>query len=281
MNERIHVGTKYFAVIGEKLPHTLSPQIHNTAFDMMGEDAIYVSLPISREGFSSLMDVFREDFCGFNITIPYKETIMPYLDAVDESVHDFGGVVNVVKVDQGKFVGYNTDGIGFLLSILSDEIILQDKKALVIGSGGTARAIVASLLYSGAKVDLYGRTPAHVQALVQALEKPEIGIAQDLATAKGYDLVINTTPVGMMPNAGVSPCPIEIFEGVQIAFDAVYNPLHTQFLQDATKMGCKAISGIDMLLYQALESQKIWLGHTVTDQQIGELKQALYAKLEG
>ncbi|MFQ9805417.1 MAG: shikimate dehydrogenase family protein [Christensenellales bacterium] len=151
LNERIGPTTARFAVLGASLPHTWSPYIHNSLFDAAKIDAIYVPIAVSSERLASAVDVFRSCFAGFNITIPYKEKIIPYLDEIDGAVSACGAV-NTVEIRDGRMIGHITDGLGMLRAIEEQGITTKQADVLILGNGGAARVAGYEFLAKGGRV---------------------------------------------------------------------------------------------------------------------------------
>ena len=239
LNRSVSPSGKRFAVIGHPLGHTFSPMIHNTAMQMLGVDGIYIPMPVSTELLPETVRVLCESFDGFNVTIPHKAAIVPLLDLLDDSALRMGGVVNTVRVVDGRLMGYNTDGIGFLQALYAKGYTVKDKRVLVLGAGGVARAICASLLGAGSKqVAVWARSRDKLMEFVGRMES--MGQVQPLVELgnDAFDVVVNATSVGMLPDTNSTPFVKELFESVEIAYDVVYNPIETRFLREAKEMGC-------------------------------------------
>ena len=168
LNERIGPTTARFAVLGASLPHTWSPYIHNSLFDAAKIDAIYVPITVSSERLASAVDVFRSCFAGFNITIPYKEKIIPYLDEIDGAVSACGAV-NTVEIRDGRMIGHITDGLGMLRAIEEQGITTRQADVLILGSGGAARVAGYEFLAKGGRVTFAVRNKQKGEELVHEL----------------------------------------------------------------------------------------------------------------
>jgi shikimate dehydrogenase len=255
-----------YCLLGRSLSHSLSPEIQNELFRSAGENAFYFTLPFEPEIIAEVVTVLRAAFAGFNVTIPYKELIIPYLDEYDETVSACGACNTVKVTPHGELIGYNTDGLGFLRA-LREAFIIPDKdtRALVLGSGGAARCLAYTLLKSGAKVTIAARNEGAAEELIKQLGSAvkDGGSWLDFMSIYDiegdYELLVNTTPVGMYPAEPESPVPARIVSRCDAVFDAVYNPLHTRLLDIAAEEGKKCVSGLAMLFYQAVEAQNIWL----------------------
>lgn len=266
----IDADSARYCLLGRKLSHSLSPQIQNALFRSAGENAFYFTLPFEPEIMAETVTVLRACFSGFNITIPYKELIIPYLDEYDETVSACGACNTVKVTPRGDLIGYNTDGLGFLRA-LREAFVVPDKdtRALVLGSGGATRSLAYALLREGAHVTIAARNMETGEALIKALSTSVKGGGErlelmDLYDIKGdYGLLCNTTPVGMYPSEPESPVPARIVSRCDAVFDAVYNPLTTRLLDIAAQEGKKCISGLAMLFYQAVEAQSVWLSGSI------------------
>ena len=252
-------------MFGESLPHTWSPQIHNSLFRLAELDAVYLPVTVPGDKIGSAVDVFRSCFAGFNVTIPYKERIIPFLDEVDDAVRACGAV-NTVENRQGKLIGHITDGLGMLHAIEEGGVATTCADALVLGGGGAARVAAYEFLVRGGRVTLAVRNKEKGMQLVKELADTQMdGMARiDLCTlgeiCRAHDILINCTPVGMYPRIDESPVDGDVVSRCKAVFDAVYNPRETRLLSLARERGVNCIEGLGMLFYQAVEAQKIWLG---------------------
>ena len=262
---RIHAGTKRFAVLGESLPHTWSPHIHNSLFSAAGCDAIYLPITVPREQLSSAVDVLRSCFSGFNVTIPYKERIIPFLDEIDASASACGAV-NTVEIRDGRLIGHITDGLGMLSAIEEGGVSTRCSHVLVLGGGGAARVAGYEFLVRGSHVTFAvrdtekGRRLADELGQTQADGAARIHICSLYSITGAYDLLINCTPVGMYPHTDACPVSQDVICRCGAVFDAVYNPRETQLLRMSRKRGLPSVEGLGMLFYQAVEAEKYWLG---------------------
>lgn len=267
-------------LIGYPLEHSLSPRIHMAALqelDLAGEYRLY---PVERpSGIATLLEEMRQGkIDGLNVTIPYKNDILALLDEITPAAREIGAV-NTVCCQKRKLVGDNTDAKGFLADLdrLSWGKIGAPGNALVLGAGGSARAVVYALSRAGWRVAIAARRKEQSAALVKLIRK-SIGegsiIGQQVAlSAMKLDhkcisslnpmpsLIINTTPVGMYPQVDVSPWPAELdFPSPAAVYDLVYNPAETALMREARKMGLPVANGIGMLVEQAALSLEIWTG---------------------
>lgn len=240
-----------YGLIGEKLGHSFSKIIHEKLADYT-----YDLIPLSQEE----LDVFmrNKEFSAINVTIPYKETVIPYLDEVDPKAAKMGAVNTVVQRD-GKLSGYNTDYFGFRYMLEHNHIKIAGKKVLVLGRGGACKAVKAVLEDMGA---------AEIQIVYYKFANDAISYETCYTVHTDAQVIVNTTPVGMYPNAGYSPIDLEPFTKLEAVADVVYNPLRTRLVLDAEKRGCQAIGGLEMLVGQAKYAVEIFLNQTLSDDAI-------------
>lgn len=268
LNERIGPETARFAVLGQSLPHTWSPYIHNSLFDAAGLDAVYLPVTVPPERLGSVTDVFRSCFSGFNVTIPYKEKILPFLDDVDEAAR-VCGAVNTVEIRNGHMIGHITDGLGMLRAIEERGIETHQADVLILGGGGAARVAGYAFLSRGGRVTFAVRDAQKGNALVHALAQTQQDGLRRLSVrpladcAEAHDILINCTPVGMYPHVDACPVSADAIARCRAVFDAVYNPRETRLLALARQNGLPAIEGLGMLFYQAVEAQKFWFGDRI------------------
>jgi shikimate dehydrogenase len=257
----ISAATRLCAVIGNPIAHSLSPAIHNAAFEALGLDFIYVACQVEdvRGALAGMRAL--HNFRGMSVTIPHKTEAMKYVDEVNETDRSIGSINTIIKED-GKLVGLGTDGPGALKALVDAGVNLEGKKVLMLGSGGAARAIAFTLARQKglAEIRLLDVNGAMLAELVSDLREGtpapvESGLLTEdsLADAmKEADLLIHCTPVGMHPKEGASLVPAHLFRAGQVVFDIVYTPLETRLLADARARGLKTISGVEMFINQAV-----------------------------
>ena len=264
---------KKLAIIGSPLAHSVSPVIYNAAFAVMGIDANYEAWPTPVGAVDAALERLRgAEMMGMNVTVPHKELVLSLLDDVDSSALAIGAVNCIVKADE-RLVGYNTDKSGFIDSIRQAGFDPAGTDALVLGAGGSARAVCFGLAEAGAaNISVAGRTPKKTQNLVADLSANRWqqanfeGVAwQDDAffiACRHADLVVNCTPVGMRHTDAEqdSPMPAESLTPNLWICDLVYNPRETVLVQDARKAGAHVVGGLEMLVLQAVESIRLWTG---------------------
>ena len=258
--------TDVYCLIGNPISKSLSPKIHNYIFSLNKENAVYLAFKVESADLKTVIEGFRSlNIKGFNVTIPYKVEIMKYLDEIDGEARVLGAV-NTVKNINGKLIGYNTDGSGFIKSLTKEGIKIKNKSFLILGAGGASQAISKKLAIEGAKkVVILNRTVKKAESLGRSL----ISMFQSLEVywdslnnVYNYldiNVVINCTSVGMYPNENISPVDSTIFNKNTVICDIIYKPVETKFLRDANQNKAKTIGGLSMLVYQAILSQQIWL----------------------
>ncbi len=265
LDQRISAKTLRFAVLGESLAHTWSPQIHNSLFAAARIDAVYLPVTVPRDQLQSAVDVLRSCFSGFNVTIPYKERIMPLLDEVDEAAR-ICGAVNTVENRNGRLIGHITDGLGMLRAIEEKGVKTETADVLILGGGGAARVAAYEFLARGGQVQLAVRNTEKGNMLARELADTQkdgmrrISVSALDCAAKAHDILINCTPVGMYPNNNACPVSDLVIASCGAVFDAVYNPRETMLLHIAREKGLVTVEGLGMLFYQAVEAERIWFG---------------------
>ncbi|MFZ9707285.1 MAG: shikimate dehydrogenase [Ilumatobacteraceae bacterium] len=253
--------TKLAAVIGSPVRHSLSPAIHNAAFEAHGDDWVYAAFEVDPANATTAIDAMRVlGIAGLSVTMPHKEMVVTALDRVDDEARLVRAANTVVRAADGLLVGYNTDGDGCVDALRLAGADLAS--VAVIGAGATARAVVAALARAGASVWVANRSPQRRDEAVSigntvrsgSTRSIEIGEVGECAT------IINTTPQGM---AGVSPEAVpfdpRVLSSHHCVLDAVYNPLETPLLRAARERGAKVVDGLDMLCAQAARQQELWL----------------------
>lgn len=264
----IDSNTKLVGLIGWPVSHSMSPMMHNSAFQHMKLNFIYVALPVKPERLSEAIKGIKAlSFRGVNVTIPHKERVINYLDDLTKEA-ELIGAVNTIVSDGERLIGHNTDSVGFIQSLIQNEFNPEGCNALILGAGGAARAVTVALALNRAeKIFIYNRTQKKAQQLEYIINKIRPGLASVVEYMEenlfdlDVDIVVNTTSIGMHPN--VEDCPVtnaEFFKEKMVVCDIVYNPLKTAFLKRAEDKGCKVIYGLDMLLYQGAEAFKLWTG---------------------
>lgn len=256
---------KLFAVLGDPIGHSMSPAMHNDLFSFYQIDAHYLPLKVKGEDLQDAIKGLKAiGAAGFNVTVPHKSAIIPFLDEVDELALNIGAVNTVVN-HNGVLKGYNTDGPGFLKGLQSYLPSVSGKKILIIGAGGAARAIYFTLANNKPKkVDLSNRTPDRAIRLVEDCPVSVLSHALSLDEAEkdigDYELIIQTTTIGMSPMINEQPLSLANIQKEAMVCDIIYNPLETQFLNNAKKAGANIQNGLDMFVYQGALAFEKWTG---------------------
>ena len=236
----------------------MSPAIHNAAFIEKGLNNVYVPLKISNIG-AFMKECRKIDFQGFSVTIPHKESILPFLDDIDHTAGKIGAINTIVN-QNGKLIGYNTDCmaavIGLECSLKETNETLNNKTISIIGAGGAARAIAFGLKEKGCDITIFNRTIERAEKLSNEV-KCEFRKLEEIHKLDS-DILINTTSIGMFPDVEQTPVPKNILKEGMIVFDAVYNPIETRLLRDAKERGCQTINGLSMFINQAAEQFRLW-----------------------
>ncbi len=265
----ITAQTQLCGLLGNPVDHSLSPAIHNAAFEKLGLNFAYLAFPV--EDLENAIEGIRAlgHIRGFSVTIPHKVSIMSLLDSVETTAKHIGSVNTIIK-DRGILVGSNTDASGALQALRQGGVDLVNQRVVMLGSGGAARAVAFGLCVEGniGNLTLLGiddqerqilaedlRTKTGVSITANSLNESTLGPA--LADAQ---LLIHCTPIGMHPKIEASCVPKKLFHPGLTVMDIVYNPLNTQLLQDAKAAGCPTIQGIEMFLHQAVGQFELWTG---------------------
>ncbi len=258
-----------YGLIGEKLGHSYSKIIHEKLADYT-----YDLIPLSREEFGPFME--KKDFTAINVTIPYKQEVIPYLDELDPLAKEIGAVNTVVNRN-GHYIGYNTDFYGFKYMLLHNNIQIQGKKCLVLGNGGTSQTVQAVLKHLGA---------SRILAVSRSGQKENNAgttkISYETCYAEHRDaaIIVNTTPLGMYPNLDASPLDLTGFTECEAVVDVIFNPLKTKIALQAESMGIKAVTGLEMLIAQAKQAIEYFLDKKLDDGLIEQVHQELLETLK-
>ncbi|GAB6138841.1 shikimate dehydrogenase [Halanaerobaculum tunisiense] len=264
-------NTEITGLLGDPVEHSLSPVMHNRAFQELGLNNLYLPWAVKEDKLAQAVAGIRGlDIKGANLTIPHKQQVLPHLDELSEEARLIGAV-NTIENQAGKLIGHNTDGRGYLRSLQEEaDFNPAAKKVLVVGAGGAARAVAFQLALAGVS-ELYiaNRTVKKAKALIEEINKQlevtgkAISLSKERLAEKmeRLDLVVDTTPVGMYPQTEVEPViPADLLHSDLLVSDLVYNPQETVLLQVAKKKGAATLSGLGMLLYQGVIAFEIWTG---------------------
>jgi len=258
---------KLFGVVGHPIQHSLSPLMHNAVFKKFGLNYSYSAFDIEKNDLELFLDRCRGgNFLGLNVTIPYKVSVIRYLDNLDENAKLINAV-NTIKFEDKILLGYNTDGLGCVRALEEANVKVKGKRILILGAGGAARAIAFQCALEGAELVISNRTMDKAMRLAKEIREKlnrrilvvnfsESSIREIIPTT---DILINTTSVGMHPKVRRSPISPDVLDPELTVMDIVYNPIETQFLKSAKRTGCKTIDGVGMFVHQGAESLKIWL----------------------
>ena len=260
--------TKICALIGDPVEHSMSPVMHNTAYKKLGLDYVYIPFRVKPEGLEPAVAGLRAlNVKGFNVTIPHKVSVIPWLDGLDPLAEKIGAVNTVVNTD-GELRGYNTDAEGFLQALLEHGIKPKGKRIAVLGAGGASRAITYIMVGKGARVTILNRQQEldWAEDIAQLIRK-DLGkevkvleLGQLAGAIENVDILINATSVGMSPAAEESPVSAHLLNKIPAVFDIVYNPMETRLLREAKAAGARTIGGVDMLAWQGALAFEKWTG---------------------
>jgi shikimate dehydrogenase len=244
-----------YVLLGNPVAQSLSPVMHDVALKEMGIDGHYSAFCVS-DLESAICGIKGMNIRGASVTIPYKVSVMEYLDEVDDAALKIGAVNTIVN-NNGRLTGYNTDWLGLMLTI-RELMPVKDQTFVIIGAGGTARTAAYGIMKEGGLPIIVSRTTAKGKNLSNKLNCPFYSLA-DLGMIKA-DCMINTTPVGMYPNIDQSPVEASFLGKYKYVIDVIYNPLKTKLLRDAEANGYRTVSGLDMFVHQGAEQLKLWTG---------------------
>lgn len=256
--------TKLYCLFGKPATHSLSPAMHNAAFEESGINALY--LAFEPTGIQDAVHSMRTlPIYGASVTIPYKTEVMEYIDTIDPLARKIGAVNTLVNHD-GSITGYNTDGQGALRALDEHAVETRGRHVLILGNGGAARAIAFTLLREGSRITIAGRNIENIRRLARDLRvhHPDVeyiglaGVTADFTHS--VDVIINTTPVGMTPDISSSPLDESVIHSENAIMDIVYRPQTTQLLHISKGKGCAVVPGVEMLFYQGIRQFELWTG---------------------
>ena len=265
----IDIDTKYITLIGTPLGQSFAARMQNRAYAAMGQKLLYTYTEADSEHLGEIVNGLRwmPNVLGFAVTKPNKVKVLEYLDELDPLCGKMGSCNTVLRKSDGRLIGYNTDGMGFYISLTEEAgIDVRGKTFFCFGTGGAARAMCSVLAHYGAgKIYVTSRNAEKRRAFVEDINKNFAPVAETVETGDYSkltlcDVVMNASGVGMGSTQGQSPLPAEFINKNAFYFDACYNPAKTQFLLDAEEQGCEILNGLGMSLYQGAAQIKIWTG---------------------
>ncbi|KAA3664871.1 MAG: shikimate dehydrogenase [Chloroflexi bacterium] len=279
--------TQLIGLFGWPLSHTFSPAMHNAAAAAAGLNWVYVPLPVHPDDVETAVSALPAlNFRGVNITVPHKQAVMPFLDEIETGAEAIGAV-NTIVVERGinnqqstinnqqltrkaRLVGYNTDWSGFLVDLESVGVDVAGRDCLILGAGGSARAVAYGLATKGARVMLLARRVAQAEEVVARLrpffpngrlQAESLANLADSVQRQDAPLIVNSTPLGMSPHVDGSPWPKDLpFPKGTFVYDLIYNPQQTKLMQQAQTAGCQAENGLGMLVHQGATAFHLWTG---------------------
>ena len=275
---------KRFAVIGNPVAHSLSPRLHKYVFKKLGIDANYSAIQCTEKKFPEIIDRLRSgQLNGINVTLPLKQSVIPYLDVFDKHVQAIGAV-NCIAVKKRKLFGHNTDWIGFQKALENAKIQVDGATCIIVGAGGAARSVGYALgINNIKKFIIINRTTKRAEDLKQLIlsifpdVKIDIGKWRELDLEVLYQaLIVNCTSVGMVPNVNDCPIPEKYLLPSQTIIDIIYSPFRTKLYRVGQSIGTKTLSGLPMLIHQALATLDIWFNEPISNKvKIDELQEFL------
>lgn len=277
-------------IIGKPLGHSLSPKLHSIAIEKLSAVYTYESWELEENELKAFLDNVKSEeslIAGFNVTIPYKEKIIDFLDELDPLASTLKAV-NTVKYENGRLKGYNTDGLGLLESLTKNNVDYEGKNILVIGAGGACKGIAMYLSTRNVnQIDIVARDFMKCELISSDIRLNNIQSKciswnnMNKINLVEYQIIIQTTPIGMKNFIGVMEFPYEKLSKEHTVVDIVYNPLETTFLKKAKSSGANCINGLEMLVYQGYHSFKIWTGLSEdTDLMLSKGREMLEDKVE-
>ena len=269
--------TELYGVIGNPVKHSLSPVFQNVGFQLLGINAVYIPMEVPKENFEATIKglLLLKNLKGFNITVPFKEEILKFGHRLSPEVEKIGSANTLKKTPSGEIELYNTDWIGFLRALKEIENP-QEKRVLVLGAGGTAKAVLYALKRAKAKIFLWNRTSQKAQKLAETFG---VNFVNNLTGIEDYDIIVNTTSVGLKEE---DPWLFDynLIKPTQVVYDVIYR--ETPLVKVAKKKGAKAANGLKMLLYQGVESFRIWTSKEPPVEEMWKaLKKAFESSLKG
>ena len=267
--------TRLLALFGSPVKHSGSPAMYNYSFEKLGLDYVYVAIYVGRESLKEAVSAARlYNMRGFNLTMPCKNDVISYIDELSPTARLIGAVNTVIN-ENGRLIGYNTDGMGFVNNLKAHKINIKNKKIVVAGAGGAATAIIVQLALDGAReICIFNKKSKSFSSMLETIERikeevPDVVInihdildeAKYIETIKQADIFVNATVVGMKPLDNESVVKdVSAFHKSLVVADVVYNPIETRLLKEAKKQGCTCIDGKGMLLWQGVYAFELYTG---------------------
>ena len=251
----INTKTVLYGVLGDPVSHSLSPLMHNTAFEHIGQNAVYLAFSV-KDLASAISGIRALGINGASVTIPHKIKVMDYLDEIDEQARKIGAVNTIVNKD-GHLYGYNSDCL-WAINALLEKTDIAGKDVIIAGAGGAARAIGFGILAQGGKLTILNQIKEEGETLAK-----DLGVHYyPLSDYKKHtcEIFINATPLGMTPNVDDMPVSRDFLNKTMTVMDIVYNPLKTKLLGEAEALGCRIVDGVSMFVYQGVSQFESWTG---------------------
>ncbi len=284
VNTTISGSTRLVALLGDPVQHSISPAMHNKAFQVLGLNYAYMAFTANEYNLQSIVEAMKTlNVLGFNVTMPIKQRILPYLDQLSFEAEMIGSV-NTVKNENGKLIGYNTDGLGYIKDLREKGLAIKEQSFLLVGAGGAATSIAVELARAGAgKITVFNRSIEKADYIISLVKKIEnhcevfaLKFEDKILTQelKKADVLINCTPLGMGSQEGISIIkdPMIMHKDLIIS-DLIYVPEKTALIKQGEQRGCKTINGSGMILWQGALAFEIWTGREMPIQTI---KQRLF-----
>jgi len=270
----VYGGTKLVGVFGYPVEHSLSPVMHNSAFAALHLPYIYVPFCVAPSDLGDAIGSLKSlGIIGVNLTIPHKQAVLPYLDEITPEAREVGAVNTIHCTDSGRrLVGDNTDGYGFYAPLADAGWPVSGRRVVVLGAGGAARSVVFRLARELAQITIVNRTRDRAVQLAEAVGQAGYGVVDViewsgggtkalLAAIRDCDIIVQTTRLGMYPEAGQLPeIPLDALKPAHLVYDLVYNPVETALLREAKSRGCSTMTGVKMLVYQGAAAFHRWTG---------------------
>ncbi len=261
--------TKVLCIIGNPIEHSMSVTMHNASIQNLGLDYVYLAFKVLSNDLSSAINGLKAfKIKGASITIPHKISVMKYLDKIEPMAENIGAI-NTIKNENGILIGRNTDGEGFIKSIKESGYNLKNKKIVLFGAGGAARACAFYLAKEIDEITIINRSNSSMKDLISKLKLNydipikgfNLSKSEDIKNEiEGSDMLVNTTSIGMYPNVNENLVKQSWLHPKLFVVDVIYSPLQTKLLQEASSIGCNVLSGVDMLVNQGILAFKWWTG---------------------